>query len=203
MSVPHYRKYNSWGQGFVCSVYCLGQFLAYSRSSLNIFWKKKWIILTIIIPGSLVLFSSPFYRCENWALEKWSKVPQATQQQEEEPSHMLWNKCQSVQFSYSVVSNSFWPHGLQHTRASLSIPNSWSLLKFMSIESVMPSKYLIICCSLLLLPSIVPSIRIFSNESALCIGWPMCWSFSFRIRPSNEYSRLISFRMDWLDLVAV
>ena len=110
---------------------------------------------------------------------------------------------EAVQFSCSAASDSLQPHGLQHTRASLSIPNSWSLLTFMSIEFVMPSKYLIICCSLLLLPSIVPSIRIFSNESALCIGWPMCWSFSFRIRPSNEYSRLISFRMDWLDLVAV
>ena len=168
MSVPHYIKYTSWGQGFVCSVYCLGQFLAYSRSSLNIFWKKKWIILTIIIPGSLVLFSSPFYRCENWALEKWSKVPQATQQQEEEPSHMLWNKCQSVQFSYSVVSNSFWPHGHQ---ASLCITNSQSLLKLMPVKTVMPSNHLILGQPLLLLPSIFPSIRIFSNESVLRIMW--------------------------------
>ena len=88
-------------------------------------------------------------------------------------------------------------------QASLSITNSWSLLKLMSIESVMPSSHLILCCPLLLLPLIPPSIRVFSNESALCIKWPKYWSFSFNISPSNEHSGLISFRMDWLDLLAV
>ena len=88
-------------------------------------------------------------------------------------------------------------------QASLSITNSWSLPKLMSIESVMPSNHLILCYHLLLPPSIFPSIRVFSNESVLCIRWPKCWSFSFNISPSNEYSRLISFRMDWLDLLAV
>ena len=88
-------------------------------------------------------------------------------------------------------------------QASLSITNSWSLLKPMSIESVMPSSHLILCCPLLLPPSIFPSIRVFSNESALCIRWPKYWSFSFNISPSNEYSGLISFRMDWLDFLAV
>ena len=88
-------------------------------------------------------------------------------------------------------------------QASLSITNSWSLLKLMSIESVMPSNHLILCHPLLLLPSIFPSIRVFSNESALPIRWPKYWSFSFNISPSNEHSRLISFRMDWLDLLAV
>ena len=88
-------------------------------------------------------------------------------------------------------------------QASLSITNSQSLLKLMSIKLVMPSNYLILCCPLLLLPSIFPSIRVFSNESVLCITWPKYWSFSFSISPSNEYSRLISFRMDWLDLLAV
>ena len=88
-------------------------------------------------------------------------------------------------------------------QASLSITNSWSLLKFMSIESVMPSNHLILCHPLLLPPSIFPSIRVFSNESALHIRWPKDWSFSFSISPSNEYSGLISFRMDWLDLPAV
>ena len=88
-------------------------------------------------------------------------------------------------------------------QASLSITNSWRLLKLMSIESVMPSNHLILCCPLLLLPSIFPSIRVFSNESALRIRWPKHWSFSFNISPSNEYSGLISFRMDWLDLLAV
>ena len=77
------------------------------------------------------------------------------------------------------------------------------LLELMSIESVMPSNHLILCQPLLLLPSIFPSIRAFSNESLLCIRWPKCWSFSFSISPSNEYSGLISFRMDWLDLLAV
>ena len=88
-------------------------------------------------------------------------------------------------------------------QASLSITNSRSLLKPMSIESVMPSNHLILCHPLLLLPSIFPSIRDFSNESALCIRWPKYWSFSFRISPSNEYSGLISFRIDWFDLLAV
>ena len=87
-------------------------------------------------------------------------------------------------------------------QASLSITNSQSLLKLMSIKLVMPSNYLILCCPLLL-PSVFPSIRVFSNESVLCITWPKYWSFSFSISPSNEYSRLISFRMDWLDLLAV
>ena len=88
-------------------------------------------------------------------------------------------------------------------QASLSITNSWSLFKLMSIESVMPSNHLILCCLLLLPSSIFPSIRVFSNESVLHIRWPKYWSFSFSISPSNEYSGLISFRMDWLDLLAV
>ena len=88
-------------------------------------------------------------------------------------------------------------------QVSLSITNSWNLLKLISIESVMPSNHLILCHPLLLLPSIFPSIRVFSNESARRIRWPQYWSFSFNISPSNEHSGLISFRMDWLDLLAV
>ena len=88
-------------------------------------------------------------------------------------------------------------------QASLSIINSWSLLKLMSVESVMPSRHLILCCPLLLLPSIFPSIRVFSNVSALHIRWQKYWSFSLSISPSNEYSGLISFRMDLLDLLVV
>ena len=88
-------------------------------------------------------------------------------------------------------------------QASLSITNSWSLLKLMSITSVMPSNHLILCHTLLLPPSIFPSIRVFSNKSVLHIRWPKYWSFSFSISPSNEYSGLISFRIDWLDLLAV
>ena len=87
-------------------------------------------------------------------------------------------------------------------QASLSFTISQSLLKLMSIESVMPSNHLILCHPLFLLPSIIPSIRVFSNESVLCIRWPEYWSFSFSISSSNEYSRLISFRMDWFDLFA-
>ena len=88
-------------------------------------------------------------------------------------------------------------------QVSLSITNSWNMLNFMSIEMVMTSNHLILCCLLLLLPSIFPSIRVFSRESGLCIRWPKYWSFSFSISPSNEYSGLMSFRMDWLDLLAV
>ena len=89
------------------------------------------------------------------------------------------------------------------SQASLSITNSRSLLKLMSIESVMPSNHLILCRPLLLLPSSFPSIRVFSNEPVLHIRWPKYWSFSFSISPSNEYSGLISFRIDWFDLLAV
>ena len=109
----------------------------------------------------------------------------------------------SIQFSHSVVSDSLLSHTLQHNQASLSITNSWSLLKLMSIESVMPSKHLILCHPLLLLPSIFPRIRVFFNESILHIRWWKYWSFSFSISPSNEYEGLISFRMDLLDLLAV
>ena len=108
----------------------------------------------------------------------------------------------SIQFSHSVVSNSVtpWTAGCQ---ASLSITNSWSLLKLTSIESVMPPNHLILCRSLLLQPSIFPSIRVFSNKAALHIRWTKYWSFSFNISPSNDCSGLISFRTDWLDLLAV
>ena len=109
----------------------------------------------------------------------------------------------SVQFSCSVMSNSLRPHESQHTRPPCPSPTPQSLLRFTSIESVMPSSHLILCCPLLLLPPIPPSIRVFSNESTLRMRWPKYWSFSFSIIPSNEHRRLISFRMDWLDLLAV
>ena len=101
----------------------------------------------------------------------------------------------------SLSRDSWRPQGLQHARLCFTILRS--MLKLMSIEPVMPSNHLILCRPLLLLPSVFPSIRVFSNESALCIRWPTYWSFSFSINPSNEYSGLISFRMDWLDLLAV
>ena len=106
------------------------------------------------------------------------------------------------QFSHSVMSDSVTPWTAAR-QASLPINNSQSLLKIMSSESVMPSNHLILCCPLLLLPSIFPSIRVFCNESVLHIRWPKYWSFSFKISPFNEYSGLISFRIDWLDFHAV
>ena len=108
----------------------------------------------------------------------------------------------SVQFSHSVVSDSFVTPWTAAHEASLSITNSRSLLKLMSIESVMPSNHLILC-HLILLPSIFPRIRVFSNKSVLCNMWPKSWSFSSSISPSKEYSEQISFRVDWLDLLAV
>ena len=107
----------------------------------------------------------------------------------------------SVQFSRSVVSDSATPWTAAR-QASLPITNSQNLLKLMTIESVMPSNHLILCC-LFLLASIFPSISVFSNESVLQIRWPKYWSFSFNISPSNEHPGLISFRMDWLDLLAL
>ena len=108
----------------------------------------------------------------------------------------------SVQFSCSVMSDSLRPHELQHARPPCPSPTP-SLPKLRFIESVMPSNHLILCCPLLLLPSIFPSIRVFSNESSFRIRWPKYWGFSFSINPSNEQSGLISFRMDWLDLLVV
>ena len=106
------------------------------------------------------------------------------------------------QFSPSVMSGSVTPWTAVH-HVSLSIANSQSSLRLMSVESVMPSNHLILCHPLLLLPSIFPSIRVFSSESTLRIRWPKYWSFSFNISPSNEYSGLISFTIDWFDLLAV
>ena len=115
-----------------------------------------------------------------------------------------WGGCNSKDIfsSVSCVWLFVTPWTVAH-QASLSITNSWSLLKLMSIESVIPSSHLILCHSLLLPASIFPSIRVFSNKSVLCIRWSKYWSFSFSISPSNEHSGLISFRMDWLDLLAV
>ena len=103
----------------------------------------------------------------------------------------------SSQFSHSVLSDSV------TCQVSLSITNSWSLLKLMSVLLVMPSNHLILCYPLLLLPSVFPSIRVFPSESVLCIKWPKHWTFSFIISPSNEYAGLISFRIDWFDFLAV
>ena len=112
------------------------------------------------------------------------------------PSHQV-KLFSSVQSSHSVMSDSLRPHGLQHTRPPCpSLIPVHHLPKFMFIESVLPSNHLILCCPLLLLPSIFPSTTVFSNESALCIRWPKYWSFRFNINLSNEHSGLISFKMD-------
>ena len=115
------------------------------------------------------------------------------------PLTINWKVRKLLQFSHTVMSNSVTPWNAAR-QASLSITNSQSLLKLMSIESVMPSNYLILCHPLLLMPSIFPRIRVFSSESAHRIRWPKYWSFSFSISPSHEYSGLISFRIDWFDL---
>ena len=107
------------------------------------------------------------------------------------------------QFSLSVVSDSWRPHGLQHARLTCPSPTPGAYSKLMSITCVMSSNHLSLCCPLLLPPSVFPSIRVFSNESALYIRWPKYWSFSFSISPSNEYSGLISFKIDRLDFLAV
>ena len=116
-------------------------------------------------------------------------------------SPVIRTQAGSVQFSRSIMSNSVnpWTAACQ---ASLSITNSQSLLKLISIESVMPSNHLILCHPLLFPPSLFPSIRVFSNESVLLIRWAKYWSFSFSISPSNEFSGLISFRMDWFNQIA-
>ena len=111
--------------------------------------------------------------------------------------------CQSSSVQSLSRVRLFATPGTAACQASLSITNSRSLLKLMSIKSVMPSSHLILCCPLLLLPPIFPRIRAFSNKSALLIRWPKYWSFSFKISPSSEHPGLISFRMDWLDLLAV
>ena len=108
----------------------------------------------------------------------------------------------SIQFSCSVVSNSLRPHESQHARPP-SITNYRSSPKLLSIKSVMPSSHLILCCPLLLPPPIPPSIKVLSNDLGVCIRWPKYWSFSFSNSLSKEYSGLISFRMDWLDLLSV
>ena len=113
----------------------------------------------------------------------------------------IWSH--SVQFSSVAHSCLTLCYSMNRSTPGLPITNSRGLLKLMSVKSVMPSSHLILCRPLLLLPPIPPSIRVFSNESTLCIRWPKYWSFSFRISPSNEHPGLISFRMDWLNLLAV
>ena len=144
---------------------------------------------------SFFVYCHPAYltymQSTSWEMSGWMKH-----------THTNWRWCESsVQLLSSVwLFATLWSAA---RKSSLSIINSQSLLKLMSIETVMPSSHLILCCFLFLLPSIFPSIRVFSNESVLHIRGSKYWSFSFSISPSNEYSGMISFRMDWLDLLAV
>ena len=158
--------------------------------SFNLFFmllliKIWWLLLCFIYLMLYVHF---------WACSSWQYMVALTF-----PSHVQFS---SVHFSCSVVSNSLQPHELQHARPPCPSPTPGPP-KPMSIELVMPSNHLILCHPLLLPPSVFPSIRVFSNESALWIRWPKYWSFSFNTSPSNEHSGLIFFRMDWLDLLAV
>ena len=185
------------------------------------FWEEYdslWpgIILWLLTPRSLSPLSDSVFSflcpCHDYSLEVRDKdwlftlflltVNSSTEAHLSLISRNEERRLSWVQFSHSVMSDSATPQTAAH-QASLSITNSWSPPKPMSIESVMPSNHLILCRSLLLLPSIFPSIRVFSNESALHIRWPKYWSFSFNISPSNEHPGLISFRMDWLGLLAV
>ena len=138
--------------------------------------KKNWAELDAGIYGILEYFEHNIDINEYWMIQ-FSSVTQS---------------CPSLTTPWTTAQ-----------QACLSISSSWSLLKVMTIKSVMPSNHLILCRPLLLLPSIFPSIRVFSNESVLHIRWPKYWSFNFNISSSNEYSRLISFRIDWFDLLAV
>ena len=152
-----------------------------------------WLEFCIFfVPTTLVIHCKFWYAFFKWnnSLKTWAQPPTCWH-----PPHF------SVQ-SLSRVWLFVTPWTAAH-QASLSITNSQSLLKLMSIESVMPSNHFMLCCPPLLLPSIFPSIRVFSNESVLCIRWLKYWSFSFSISPSNEYSGLISFRIDRFDLLAV
>ena len=154
-------------------------------------------------PGYPVVKTSPANAGGEGSISGWgAKIPCASRLKNQKIKQKQY--CNKLnQFSSLSCVQLFATPWTAARQASLSITNSQSLLKLMSIESVMPSNHLIFCCPLLLLPSIFPSIRVFSNESVLRIRWPKYWSFSFSINPSNEYSGLISFRMDWLDLLVV
>ena len=155
---------------------------------VNIYFQVKWIIMIHILCICESAYSLKFICNPNINLIAFLGIH----------GYAQFSSVQSLSHVQLFVTS--WTVACQ---ASLSITNSQSLLKLMSIESVMPSKHLILCHPLLLQPSIFPSIRVFSNESVLRIRWPKYWSFSFSISPSNEYSGLTSFRMDWLDLLAV
>ena len=151
---------------------------------------KSTLVISVLLPSCVQLSATP------WTIAHQASLSLTISQSW--PKYTL----SSLQFSHSVVSDSATPW-ISARQASLSITNCQSSLKLMSIESVMPSSHLILCRPLLLLPPIPPSIRVFSKESTLLMRWPKYWSFSFSISPSKKIPGLISFRMDWLDLLAV
>ena len=164
------------------------------------FREVMWFVQSgrTMTPSQVYLHPGPMFLTPVWGVWSCSPIPTVYKSL----------KCrESACYHCSVQSlNSVWLFAAPQTaacQASLSITNSQGLLKLRSIESVTPSNHLILCCPLLLLPSIFPNVRVFSNESVLPIRWPKCWRFSFNISSSNEYSGLISFRMDWFDLLSV
>ena len=187
----------------VCSASCLLTFCRLFNP--DSFWCSSWLMVWGIEPG--VWMSSP--KMEVWGLKKCLLFfPQAlslTHSHTSSHVFLIATLGDGYQFSSAESLSHVWLFAIPWTaarQASLSITNSWSLLKLMSTESVMPSNHLILSHPLLP-PSIFPSARVFFNVSALHIRWPEYWSFSFSISPSSEYPGLISFRMDWLDLLAV
>ena len=182
------------------------KFLASALNVLNHFyllrtvWKENESVIHSVLSNSLDCSppGSSVHGILQARLLEWVTIPFSTGSSQSRNRKLF--QFSSVQFTRSVLSVSLRPHECQ---ASLSITNSWSLLKLMPIELVIPSSHLILCRLLLLLPPIPPSIRVFSNESSLRMRWTKYWSFSFSISPSNEHPGLISFRMDWLDLLAV
>ena len=172
---------------------------------------REWVCICTISPGGFWELGKAFYLDEcnmstsGWQIYYWRQNILSCKDlwmfSKQEAFSPNWTEFSSVQLLSPV--RLFATPWIAACQASLSITNSWSPPKPMSIELVMPSSHLILCRPLLLLPPVLPSIRVFSHESTLHMRWPKCWSFSFNISPSNEHPGLISFRMDWLDLLAV
>ena len=187
------------------SLYLLIPYLYFALPSIPFPTGNYQFVLYICDFASFVLYSLVFFFFKLDSTYKWSNIVFVILcliYTFNLPYFIIIIAISSVQFSRSIMSNSATPWTAAH-QASLSITNSQSLPKLMSIESVMPSNRLILCCPLLLLPSIFPRIRVFSNESAFCISWPKYWTFSFNVSLFNEHPGLISFRMDWLGLLAI
>ena len=227
LQFPEYHLDNTFSFPWVAAVGFSLHFFQHSWS------KPLWVTLTVPastnsitssgvgVPALWGLFSKLRNTSTDWVTKPIlsSKIWVSTIQDHSSPPKFL-NFKSNLSFSFfqsqgwylipvvaasmvQLLFNSLLLHGLQHARLPCPSPSPGACSNTMSIESVMPSNHLILYCPLFLLPSIFPSIRVFSNELAFCIRWPKYWSFSFSINPSNEYSRLISFRIDWFDLLAV